>query len=637
MKKTISWILLLLPVMSVVQAVNVDSLVNVLNTKDLTNRERMALHHEIYNVYVLYDLEEATGYAKSGLELAEKENSKVMISKFNAAFGRICATKSDYETALEYWTKSLDLAIAAKDKELEAGAYLGMGVAYARQKMPVQAVENFTKALSICESLGDKKKSIVLLGNLGGLYRGMDNVEKSLYYLEKAQKLVEETHDEVGKMQIYFELGAIYSQPRLHNEDKKTIEMALDYELKAYKISSAIQNKAYQAGTCQALALIYSKLEDYDMALMYTNETLKHAEDLGDQMTINGAWHSLSNYYRIQGRYKESEEFALKVWQADSTNATMGVNILQNIVAANIALGNKDKAMQFLRKTTDFITRQIDRNNQEIMADIEAKYETEKKEMRIATLEGERKLYIGLVIAILVAFFSGIGLLVYRHRLATQKRKMVEQQVKQLEQEKTLIAVQSSLKAEKAERDLIAHDLHDSVSSLLTVVKNNMSLYADSEYKENGYFNNAFEVLSKSITELRRVVYHLKSFILTNEGLGAALDDFCRFIPNAEFHFKGLDRRFDPDKEYVLYDCVCELINNALKHSRASRIEVHINIDEQIVYLSVADNGNGFDVQNMTPGIGISNIRSNLSAFGGHLDILSEPDRGTEANIEMEV
>jgi signal transduction histidine kinase len=40
----------------------------------------------------------------------------------------------------------------------------------------------------------------------------------------------------------------------------------------------------------------------------------------------------------------------------------------------------------------------------------------------------------------------------------------------------------------------------------------------------------------------------------------------------------GIGRRFDSDKEYVLYDCTCELINNALKHSGASRIDIHLNI-----------------------------------------------------------
>lgn len=631
-------ILFLLPVILKAQSVNVDSLVNVLNTKKLTGSEKLALYHDIYKAYVVYDMEKASQYAKSGLELAEKENNKFMMSKFNAAFGRIYNTKSDYETALGYWKTALDWAVAAKDKELEADIYMGIGILHARQQKFIPAIEYFTEALSIYESIGDQKGCIIVMGNIASIHRAMGNNEKAIYYLEKAKIIAEETNDDVGKMQTYFELGAIYANPVVNNRDENIIEIALDYGQRAYNISSSLNNKAYQAAAATALAVIYfDYLKDYDMALKYTHENLKLAEELGDQMQISGAWSNLSNYYRILKRYKESEEFALKAWETDSTRMSIATNLLQNIVAANIALGNKDKATLYLGKFNDLIAMQIDRNGREIIADIETKYETEKKEMRIAVLEKERELYAVSGIAVVVVFLLGMGLLVYRHRLTIQKKKLAEQKIIQLEQEKKIITIQASLKAEKTERDLIAHDLHDSVSSLLTIVKNNMNLYSASEYKDTNYFTNAFEVLSKSITELRRVVYHLKSFILTKEGLAAALDDFCRFIPNAELHFKGLNRRFDPDKEYVLYDCACELINNTLKHSEASRIEVHLNIDEQIVYLSVADNGTGFDSREIKPGIGLDNIRSNLSAFGGHLDILSEPGKGTEANIEMKI
>ena len=617
---------------------NVDSLVNVLNTKDMTSSEKLALCYDIYKIHVINDLKEAFKYAERGLELAQKENDILMISKFNSAFGRIYATRSDYETALDYWEKGLNWAEKAKNKELEADAYHGIGVLYARQRKHIPAIEKFTKSLSIYESIGDKRGCMITMGNIASLHRGMDNNEKAIYYLEKAKKIAEQINDDSGKMQTYFELGALYSDRANNKDDEKKIEMALDYSLKAYDISRSLNDKSYQAASSEAIAIIYNNyLNDYDMALKYANEVLKYAEELGDQMRIQGAWNILSNCYRAQKRYKECEEFALKAWKADSTSTYPGINSLQNIVLANIALGNKDKAFLFFDKYNGIWKKHMNQNYREIINDINTKYETEKKETRIAALEKEQKLYISLGVALMVALLAVIGLLIYRHRLVAQKKEIAEQQIKQLEQEKELIAIQSSLKAEKAERDIIAHDLHDSVSSLLTIVKNNMSLYSASEHKDLIYYNNAFEVLSKSITELRRVVYHLKSFILTKEGLAVALDDFCRFISNAEFHFRGQNRRFDPDKEYVLYDCTCELINNALKHSGASRIDVHLNIDEHMVYLSVADNGKGFDVQGIMPGIGLDNIRSNLSAFGGHLDILSEPDRGTEANVELEI
>jgi signal transduction histidine kinase len=447
----------------------------------------------------------------------------------------------------------------------------------------------------------------------------MENDEKAIYYLKKAEKIAEEGNFEEGKMQVYFELGAIYH--KFAEKEHNKIDLALDYEQRAYELSIKLNHKVYQAATSHAIANIYSDfLKDYDKALKFGAESLEYAKQTGDPKMMTAALSSISNIYLVQKQYRECEEAASKAWAIDSTGIYTGKDLLRNIILSGIAMGNSDKALYFLNKYDNFVNTQIDQSSRDIMADMEIKYETEKKETRIAALEKEQKLYTGLGIAIVVALLSFIGFLIYRHR-----------------SEKKLVAVRAALNAEKAERDLIARDLHDSVSSLLSVIKNNMDLYSASECKETNYYNNAYEVLGKSITELRRVVYHLKSFILTKEGLTAALDDFCRFIPKAEFYFNGIGRRFDSDKEYVLYDCTCELINNALKHSGASRIDIHLNIGDQAVYISVSDNGSGFDQKSVTSGIGLENIRSNLSAFGGHLDILSEPDKGTEANVEMKV
>jgi len=574
-------------------------------------------------------------YSQQALSFAEKENNKLWISISHAYIGKVYEMEGNYDTAVCCFNKALDIAIDEKIDHQEAYLYSNIGALNFRQGKVVTALNYFIKALAIYQkrdTIDNKIQILIILSNIGGIYRGLENTDQAIYYLEKAEKMADELNYPAAKIKIYYDLGDIF---RL----KKEYDKALDYALKSQELCYSFNNdKMHESANSGALALIYKEgFNDNKKAEEYANEALRVAKELNDPFVLIGAWRILAEVYLDQKRFDESDSAGMNAWRIDSTSMDQTASIAYNIGIANIYLDNKDKSVYFLDKSLKINRDLSNKNFQNLLIDIETKYETEKKEERIAVLEKEQKLYIWLGVSITTALLLAIGLLFYRHRSATQKRKLAEQQIVQLEQEKELIAVQSSLKAEKAERDLIAHDLHDSVSSLLTVVKNNMNLYADSEHKKTNYFNNAFEVLSKSITELRRVVYHLKSFILTKEGLAAALDDFCRFIPNAEFHFKGLDRRFDPDKEYVLYDCTCELINNALKHSEASRIEVHLNIDEQTVYLSVADNGRGFDAQNITFGIGIDNIRNNLSAFGGHLDILSESGRGTEANIEMDI
>jgi len=309
-----------------------------------------------------------------------------------------------------------------------------------------------------------------------------------------------------------------------------------------------------------------------------------------------------------------------------------------NLTESYIGAGNKDSATVFFRKYCDLRDKYITKELQESIANMEVKYETEKKEMRIAILEEERKLYTILGVATAVALLSIIGLLFYRHRLAVQKRKTAEQQIKQLEQEKELIAARAALDAEKAEREIIARDLHDGVGAMLSVVKNNMNMmksYSIIDNADVNYFNRALDGLDKSIAELRRVAHHIMPAVLIEEGLPAALDNFCRSIPSAVFHFTEPCRRFDSDREIALYRCAYELVNNALRHSRSSRIDVHLSMDEKTVYLSVVDNGCGFDPQTVSMGMGINNLRKRLVDFGGRIDIFSEPEKGTEVNVEL--
>jgi signal transduction histidine kinase len=124
---------------------------------------------------------------------------------------------------------------------------------------------------------------------------------------------------------------------------------------------------------------------------------------------------------------------------------------------------------------------------------------------------------------------------------------------------------------------------------------------------------------------------------LIEKGLATALDDFCRSIPEMEFHFTEPDCRFDSEKEIALYRCAYELINNSLRHAGASHIDVHLNMDAETVYFSVVDNGCGFDPQTTPAGMGINNMRTRLAAFDGRLDIYSTPGKGTEVNVELNI
>jgi signal transduction histidine kinase len=279
--------------------------------------------------------------------------------------------------------------------------------------------------------------------------------------------------------------------------------------------------------------------------------------------------------------------------------------------------------------------------------ELNIKYETEKKELQIIALEDEKKLMIWLGIAggavlllALAAFFFLWRWTVQKKRLAESQRELAEQQVKQLEQEKQLIATQAVLDGEVQERTRLARDLHDSLGSILAATKYNLvdiKQIATLGEKDVKCYNTAVSLLDDSMNEMRRLAHHLMPDALSRFGLKPAIGDFCDALPTVQFVWYGDESRLDPKLEEVVYRIAHELISNALKHSGASHILVQIVQELSRIALVVQDDGSGFDPETVTAGMGLSNIRIRVASFGGIINIDSKVGEGTEVNIEFSI
>src|SRR5690606_6628135 len=235
---------------------------------------------------------------------------------------------------------------------------------------------------------------------------------------------------------------------------------------------------------------------------------------------------------------------------------------------------------------------------QNSLSTLEVKYETEKKELKIEALEKQRQLYTWLGIAGLLILLIALGFAYVRYRLAVSRRKLAEEESRRLEQEKQLVAVQATLDGEAAERSRLAKDLHDGLGGMLSAVKLNLpQVNGDAllEAMDVTRFQTALGMLDDSIQELRRVAHHMMPESLLRYGLKVSLADFCAAIPAADFHYYGDEGRLPSKMEIMVYRCIHELVNNALKHAEATHINVQLVQEVNRVSFTVQDNGKGFD------------------------------------------
>ncbi|MDR1171208.1 MAG: sensor histidine kinase [Bacteroidales bacterium] len=640
MKKIICfWILSVVVITAQAQKENIDSLVNVVNTQALTPAEQIEIYHKISHAYHLNNPKSTVLYAKKGLAVAEKEKDRGKAARFSLYIGMGYDMQGKGDSAILFFNQALTIAKEAGLRKEEATVLATIANMYGALTDYDIALEYLFQALAIYESMEDKLRCGRVLSNIGSIYRMLTHYDRAIYYLNQGIAIVEELNNDYGKMVGYYDLSSIY-------RTLKEYDKALDYGLKTIEMSRHLNDAQYEILSGNLISEIYFEgFEDYDKAMEYVRNTIPIAERFGSVKLIADTWSELSNIYLEQGHYRESEAAALKAWNMDSTNTFIEVRTMPNLVYANIYLDNKEQAVYFLEKCKKAFEKFFNESYSKSTSNLEVRYETEKKELRIASLEKERRIYIWLGISGGAILLLAFGMLFYRYRMNIQKRKVVEQQrelaerkVMQLEQEKQLVAAQSVLDGESSERTRLARDLHDGLGSLLSIVKLNLKdvkSHALMDLTDVERFGKALEVLDESIVELRRVAHHLMPESLMRYGLRVSLEDFCRAIPGASFQYYGNDDRPDSRLEVLIYRCTYELVNNAVKYAEATAINVQLIADDGLVSLTLHDNGCGFDPLAVTPGVGLENIRTRVSAYNGKMDIRTAQGKGTEISIEI--
>jgi signal transduction histidine kinase len=397
--------------------------------------------------------------------------------------------------------------------------------------------------------------------------------------------------------------------------------------------------------------IYYEHFKDYKKAEEFALQGLEIAKELQFPGDIAAMLNTLSNVYFHQGRYVECEAKALKAIDTDTSDMNIFSNLAANVVRAGIHNGDKVRALYYFDKYRQIFNIQSNKDFQEAMQEMQVKYETAKKEKEITILSSqkrERNILIYSLLGILVVS-TGLGYSIYhntknKRTIAEQQLLVKEKQLAEMEKERQLLATQSVLKGEEAERSRMARDLHDGLGGLLSGVKINLSAMKGNAIFTNENikaFDNALKLLDTSISELRRVAHNLMPETLNHYGLKTAVMDYVNEMKtsvdtNITFSFFGDEVRYSPQLELTVYRIVQELVNNALKHAEAQKIGIVLIAKEERLCVQVVDNGKGFQPDQIKgDGKGLVGIRDRVTSYKGQFEIESEPGKGTDVSIEF--
>lgn len=216
-----------------------------------------------------------------------------------------------------------------------------------------------------------------------------------------------------------------------------------------------------------------------------------------------------------------------------------------------------------------------------------------------------------------------------------------EQQIRELTER--IIAVQN----EESRR--ISRELHDETSGSLLVTK----LYLEMIYKEvprnlgstRKKVKEAIGLVNKTLNEIRRLIADLGPAMLDDLGLIQSLKLHVKTIKDI-FNIKVALKvshdfpRLPRGVEVAIYRIIQESLNNAARHSQASKIDVQIKYQKDLVHIKIKDDGIGFNLTDIDSlkfkkSFGLVGMQERVSLLEGTLDIVSAPEQGTALIITL--
>lgn len=204
------------------------------------------------------------------------------------------------------------------------------------------------------------------------------------------------------------------------------------------------------------------------------------------------------------------------------------------------------------------------------------------------------------------------------------------------------LALRRAVDSQEEERKRISRELHDEIGQALTSILIRLKSLQDVTDLDviADRINGIRYLASQTIEEMRRLSMDLRPAALDNLGIIPALRWYIGQSMEQnqiEIQFIAPERmeRLPPEVEIVLYRVAQEGLNNAIRHSQAKHIEVKLDHAPRFVWLSISDNGQGFDAATLHRGLGLVGVRERVELLKGQCRI--DTQRGNGARLWVEI
>lgn len=483
----------------------------------------------------------------------------------------------------------------------------------------------------------DTNMLLTIYFNIGSAWLSDGNPNNALYYLKKTEQIAQQSNSNLAGL-IYNNIATIYNE-------RNNLDSAYYYATRALAISLQKNWKLQQEIAYNCLGNYFLKSSKNDSAAAYYQKAIALQTGNVEYRRIS-LW-GLGNIAYQKRDLKQAIQYALQGAEVDKNvilKADAAISFYRGLSILYSELGDYQSAYQYEMKLSKLRDSTYNTSRAKTIDKLETQWRVAEKDKELAEKRmlllkekgkiKNRNIWIAAtslcIISIAILFFS-----FYR----SSKRK-----IHILQQQEEINKLKAVVHGEEKERTRIARELHDGIGGLVSAANINLNMLGDEHpllVKDAIYQKT--EMLIDSISrEVRKTAHNLMPDILLRHNLPEAIRLFCAYVQKeGKLDIKILENgsfeKMQQDFLLSVYRIVQELIQNIIKHAKATNVFIQLHTNETMMSITVEDDGIGYDTTKAGNGMGLQNIQTRVKAMNGNINIESGYNRGTSVYIEFDI
>ena len=534
----------------------------------------------------------------------------------------------NFEKSINYYRQGLGLLKGEPYPDRIAKFHNNMATLFRQYGQYDSALVHLNLALDIRKELDNRTQLAMTYLNIGNLYFDLENLSAATANYKRAEEHFEESQDTLGMAQSLNGLGNVAFK---HGE--WAVAKGYFQQIQNFEHTLSVEEQIIRT---KNLASAELALNNRKVALPLFERSLAQAKKAGIPFQAATISYDIGLLYFFDENYPLSIQYHKETYEAakEQHYTELRAKALYYLSQAHSQAGDSNIALEY---SNQYIQLQdsLDENTRKAL-NLQINLERNKNEisnLKVHHLEKTQETMITYGILAFVLLFVVVGTIVYYQE---QRKQMAFLQIDELLIEKERSTNYARLEEQEKERNRIAQDLHDRLGSMLSVVKLSLgsidSKIENLQEESRAQYAKANKLLDEACEEVRNIAHNLKNSTLAKFGLKPALETFVESLQGGqleiELNLYNLDNRLDNKIEMNVFHIIQELVSNTLKHAKASKLVIQVNRFEELLNVTVEDDGNRFST-------GAKQSKILRNRFGQHRSTRTRSGRQTQHRLRQ--